>query len=368
MKNLCRSLHIQRVVCMILLLIGTRFALAQTPQTSDVKGNRCPGDIVTVTMDDWSSRDEAKAARTEVLTAFEAAYPCIKVQIVQQPNEDADVTRLQQILSGTASDLIATISEYISIYTEAGGLADLRPFIEADPEFTPEEMYFQGIWKSGFYKGIPRAINKDFSTSAIYVNAGLFEKAGLELPKEGWTYDDCLKLALQLTLDKDGNNATSPAFDPDNIVQYGTTIPYWKGTTKAWFRGFENVLYSFGAHAISPDATTTVGYLNSKQAVQAWEFYRNLVHTYHVSPSAEVVNSIEDGNVGLFRQGKLAISGHFWGPWYDEVFNATPNLKWTVVPLPSGPGGHKGVVMWMGFGASIKIRLTYRKPGNCSNG
>ena len=77
---------------------------------------------------------------------------------------------------------------------------------------------------------MPRAVGKDFSTCAIYVNGGLFEKAGLTLPREGWTYDEYLSLAQQLTLDSQGRNAADPQFDPDDIVQYGTTVPYWGGT------------------------------------------------------------------------------------------------------------------------------------------
>ena len=46
----------------------------------------------------------------------------------------------------------------------------------------------------------------------------------------------------------------------------------------------------------------------------------------------------------------LAIAGSFWGPWFQDVFNQAPDLSWTVVPLPTGPGGHEGAIMWMGWG------------------
>lgn len=314
----------------------------------------CPDGIVTVRMDDWSNTDEARAAMTEVLSAFKAAHPCIEVETVEQAPEGADAIRLRQIQAGTASDLIGVDSMDIPIYTEAGGLADLAPFVEADPDFDPETLYFESVWEAGFYKGTPRAINKDFSTSAIYINVSLFEQAGLSIPKEGWTYDDYLKIALELTLDQDGRNANDPAFDPARIVQYGTTIPYWGGgMTKAWFRGFENVLYSFGTHVLNPEATSTVGYLNSEKAVRAWQFYRDLVHTYHVSPTPEQVSAAE-GNDVLFKNGQLAMSGNYWGPWYEEAFDATPGLKWVVVPLPSGLAGHRGAIMWMGWGLNQK--------------
>ncbi len=312
----------------------------------------CPTALITIRLDDWSNTDEAKAARDEVLSGFQEAYPCIKVEIVDQNQEGADAKRLAHIQAGTASDLIAVESSYIPAYTEAGGLADLTPFIAADPSFKPEEFYFQGVWKAGFYKGTPRAINKDFSTCAVYINVGMFEKAGIPIPEEGWTYDDYLKIAQQLTLDQNGRNASEKDFDPNHITQYGTSSPYWSGS-KGWFRGFENRLYSFGAHAISPDATTTQGYLNSKNALHAWEFSRDLIHKYHVAPDGEVLRAQQDGNMSLFKEGKLAMVDH-WGPWFQETLNAVPGLKWTVVPLPTGPAGHKGVIMWMGWGLNAR--------------
>ena len=279
----------------------------------------------------------------------------LKVEIVSQETSGADAKRLEDIKAGTASDLIAVDSGYIPSYTEAGGLADLSPFLEADAEFKPEEIFFTGVWKSGYYQDIPRAISKDFSTCAIYVNGGLFEKAGLALPREGWTYDEYLSLAQQLTLDSQGRNAADPQFDSSDIVQYGTTVPFWGGTnTAGWFRGYQNLLYSFDAHALSPDGTQVSGYLNGSNSLTAWEYARDLVHKYHVAPDAAFISAQSDGNLSLFKEGKLAMVGNFWGPWFQETLDATPGLEWAVVPLPSGPAGHKGVIMWMGWGINAE--------------
>lgn len=324
-----------------------------TPSPATTLETECDN-IVKLRMDDWSNTEEAQAARDEVLAAFHAAYPCIEVEIVS--TDSVDPKRIEQIKSGNASDLIATDSSYIPAYTEAGGLSDLTPFLEGDPDFKPEEIYFQGVWNAGFYQDVPRAINKDFSTCAMYVNVGLFKKAGLSLPTEGWTYDDYLSLAQQLTLDNEGHNATDPQFDPSNIVQYGTTIPYWGGNaTSGWFRGFQNLLYSFDAHALSPDGTQVTDYLNGPNSLTAWTFARDLVHKYHVSPDTAVINARTD-NLEMFKAGQLAMVGNFWGPWFQETLDATPNLEWAVVPLPSGPAGHRGVIMWMGWGINAKTK------------
>jgi multiple sugar transport system substrate-binding protein len=341
--------------------ISTPTAAAVVPTASQPPATQPPAatpetacsNTVKLKMDDWSNTDEARAARDEVMASFHAAYPCIEVEATNL--EAMDPERLERIKAGTASDLVAADSSYIPAYMEAGGLSDLMPFLQSDPDFKPEEIYFQGVWKSGFYQGTPRAINKDFSTSAVYVNVGLFKKAGLSLPKEGWTYDDYLRLAQQLTLDDQGRNAADPGFDAGHIVQYGTTVPFWGGNaTAGWFRGFQNILYSFDAHALSPDGTKVSGYLNGPKSLTAWTFARDLVHKYHVAPDTAVINAQSDGNVSLLKAGQLAMVGHFWGPWFQETLDATPGLEWAVVPLPSGPAGHKGVIMWMGWGINPK--------------
>src|SRR5690606_18126569 len=137
----------------------------------------------------------------------------------------------------------------------------------------------------------------------------------------------------------------SPDFDPDNIVQWGIDIIH-----DGWWRGFQSYLYSWGAHTISDDGTTTTGYLNSETAVEAWEWYRDLVFEHHVAPSASVIGAIEGDRPQMFRDGRLAIGATFHGPWWQDVFNETPNLEWAVVPLPHGPAGHASAVMWMGWG------------------
>jgi len=247
--------------------------------------------------------------------------------------------------SNTAPDLIGTGESWIPLYAEAGGFLDLTPYIEGEEGFDPAEVFYEGVFNQGFYQGTPYAIAKDYSVNSFYVNTALFEEAGIDIPEEGWTYDDMLDIAMQLTLDDSGNNATSPDFDPENIVQYGVDI-----IPDGWWRGFQSYLYSWGAHTISEDGTTTQGMLNSPEAVEAWEWYRDLVHVHHVAPSATEIGAVEGGRVQMFQDGKIAIGVTFHGPWWQDVFNETPNLAWSVVPIPAGPAGHRSAVMWMGWG------------------
>lgn len=307
-------------------------------------------EVVTVKVHDWSSADRQQYW-DQVIDAFNEANPCIKAESVKLPEDRA--VRLNEISAGTAPDLVAFDSSDLPRVYMMGALMDMTPVMAKDTEFDPATEFFDSVWKTGFVDGKPVAISKDYSVSAFYVNTGLFEKAGLEVPVEGWTYDDYLALAQQLTIDENGNNATSPDFDPTKVVQWGTSSPYWGGDT-GWWRGFQSFLYSWGAHTISEDGKTTTGFINSPEALAAWEWYRELIHTNYAAPSATYLTASGVGNDKLFTQGQLAIAGTYWGPWFQDTFNQTPDLKWSVVPLPTGPGGHFGAIMWMGWGINAK--------------
>jgi len=305
----------------------------------------CPDGVVTVGVHDWSSADRQQYW-DDVIAAFNDANPCIEAETVKLPEDRA--VRLNEISAGTAPCLVGFDSSDLPRVYLMGALMDLAPLMDADG-FDPTTEFYPSVYNTGIVDGKPVAIAKDYSVSAFYVNKGLFDTAGLDIPVEGWTYDDYLSLAQQLTVDENGNNATSPDFDPTATVQFGASMPYWGGDT-GWWRGFQSMLYSWGAHTISDDGTTTTGYINSPEALAAWEWARDLIHTYYVAPSATYMAATNVGNDKLFTEGQLAIAGSYWGPWYQDTFNQTPDLQWAVVPLPTGPGGHEAAIMWMGWG------------------
>jgi multiple sugar transport system substrate-binding protein len=311
----------------------------------------CPNGSVNITVHDWSSADRIEYWN-QVIKAFNDAHPCVYAETVKLPDDRA--VRLNELSAGTAPDLVGFDSSDLPRVAGMGFLTDLTMLMQKD-NFDPSKEFFDSVYKTGFVAGKPVALDKDYSVSAFYVNTDLLAKAGIDIPKEGWTYDDYLKLAQQLTVDTKGNNALSPDFDPKNVAVWGTSSPYWGGDT-GWWRGFQSFLYSWGTHTISADGKTTTGYINSDKALIAWNWYRDLIHKYHVAPSASFLGASGVTNDKLFSDGKLAISGSFWGPWYQDTFNKAPNLKWTAVPLPTGPGGHHAAIMWMGWGINSKTQ------------
>ncbi len=309
----------------------------------------CAGKGAVIQVHDWSSADRQEYW-DQVIKAFNDAYPCIKAQTIKLPEDRA--VRLTQLGGGTAPDLVAFDSSDLPLVFRMGYLSDLTPLMTTD-KFDPAKQFYEGVYKTGIVDGKLVAVAKDYSVSAFYVNTGLLQKAGIAVPKEGWTYDDYLKMAQKLTVDKKGNNATSLDFDPANVAVYGTSSPQWGGDA-AWWRGYQSFLYSWGAHTISPDGKATTGYINSTEAVAAWTWHRDLIHKHKVAPTASYLGASGVTNDKLFSEGKLAVSGSYWGPWYQDTFNKAANLQWQAVPLPTGPGGHKAAIMWMGWGINAK--------------
>lgn len=334
-----RYLRFTGLVTLIVLL-----GLVSVAQAQD-----CPAGQVSLRVDDWSSGDRVEYMN-QVIEAFEAENPCIDVVLEPNIGDDQNTRRLTWLSAGTSPDLLAYPPEWAALYMESSdgqAYLDLTPYATGEDGIEVGTDVYEGIYNQGMYDGKLVALPKDYSTSSFYVNTALFEAAGIPVPEEGWTWDDALDIALELTLDANGNNATSPDFDPDNIVQWGIDI-----VNDGWWRGMQSYLQAWGVLTMSDDGTTTTGYLNTETAAEALAWYRDLVFTHHVAPSATEIGAVEGGRVQMFQDGKIAMGVTFHGPWWQDVFNETPNLEWQVVPVPAGPAGHSSVLMWLGWGIS----------------
>ncbi|HLV37593.1 MAG TPA: sugar ABC transporter substrate-binding protein [Spirillospora sp.] len=301
-------------------------------------------DVIQLTLGSWDD-ENGNRRHLAAIEDFQAEYPNIQVEILPNPGGDWHTRILTLIAAGELPDVYMADSSFVPLYVESGGLTNLRPYIE-DPEvgFDPAEVFYPGVYENGFYQGDPYVLAKDYSTVAIYANKALFDAAGIELPEDGWTYDDLLDIAMQLTVDANGNNAASPDFDPDSVVQWGMDH---RGD---WWRGFQTTIYSFGSHTISEDGTTLDGYFNSPQVIEALTWMRDAVHVYHVAPTTNWIQGLPGGVMPLFLEGNIAMVFGM-GPWFLSMLEEQPGFEYAILPMPTGPGGIKeGAVCWAGFG------------------
>jgi multiple sugar transport system substrate-binding protein len=134
-----------------------------------------------------------------------------------------------QIAAGNAPDIIGPVGvEGLNLFIDQ--VADLQPLIEStgyDMSKYPEALAdFFKIGKGGATIGVPFGTYPSF----LWYNKKLFDEADLPYPPtevgamyEGkpWDMAALRDLGMKLTVDANGNDATSPDFDPANIVQWG---------------------------------------------------------------------------------------------------------------------------------------------------
>jgi len=168
--------------------------------------------------------------------------------------------------------------------------------------------------------------------SVLFYNEDLYDAAGVEYPPhqfgaEGWTYDALLEKAMLLTLDSNGNNATSPDFDPANIVQFG-----WDGWD--WF-GPSDVIMKFGGplKGMSEDYKTVD--LSTPQVTKAYQFVYDSVWTHYVRPNGEQVGALfadDPMSPGIVANWEIQ-------SWIEYAYSTwTEAFNWDIAAVPSQDG------------------------------
>ncbi len=173
------------------------------------------------------------AAQEAFVEKFNASQEDIILVLEIVDNDVAYDTLATQIAAGNAPDLVGPVGirgrdSFKGAWLDLSGLIesnnyDLTAFDPALVDFYHDETDGQ--------LGIPFAIYPSF----VIYNADLFDEAGLAYPptefgapyvdangvEHDWDMDTLRDLSMQLTVDINGNDATSEDFDPENIVQFG---------------------------------------------------------------------------------------------------------------------------------------------------
>jgi len=252
----------------------------------------------------------------EVVDDFNAAHPDIHLTLEVQPNGPAQVILADQIANGNAPDIVGPVG-WVGSNLFHDQWEDLDPLITAasyDTNQFPQELVDQLHSDIG-QEGLPFAVYP----SAIFFNTSLFVSAGLYYPPSrygdqyempdgtmvDWNWDTVAAVAKLLTLDFNGKNALDPAFDENNIVQYGFTWqwenkPSYPGTY--WKSGTNETFAVPGGSPGSYQARIPVAWKDS----WAW-IYDGIWGNEPFIPSAQVESSSDffDGNA--FDSGKIAM-------------------------------------------------------------
>jgi len=269
-------------------------------------------------------------AYKKFIADFEAAHPGVKVNALETPPE-FDTQLLVDLAAGTAPDLWNQDASTLARLVDSGYVLDMNECVKLVPElnldrFFPSVLKIHQREEGGPIYGLPN----DFTPMVIYYNTKAFEKAGVEPPKAGWTWDEFRTIAQKLTLDKNGKNATDPDFDVNNVTQWGFRVR--KYSFEWLYRIWEN-----GSDVISPDGKTASGYLDSPESIEAITWLRDLVTEQKAAPPPTTLDQMiqQLGFLDRFLKGDFAMfdRGHWELVGLRSNANFTPGI-FSVVGQP----------------------------------
>jgi multiple sugar transport system substrate-binding protein len=182
--------------------------------------------------------------------------------------------------------------------------------------------------------GLPFAVFPSF----MYYNRDLFDEAGLPYPPQKfgqtyqgkeWNWDTVRDLARQLTVDDRGNDATSPNFNPERIVQFGFDLQYRTGPREMGTTFGANRLIDSEGRAQIP-----------ANWLAAWNFYYDGMFKDYWMPNDAYRNSDLFGKGSVFNSGHLAMA--YTHLWYtcciDPVSKGGKVQNWDIAVIPSYQG------------------------------
>ena len=243
-----------------------------------------------------------------------------------------------QIAAGNAPDIIGPVGvEGLNLFRDQ--LLDLKPLIEKHnfdmTKFDPSLRDFFNLGVNGATIGVPFATYPSY----LWYNTKLFKEANLPLPPtkvgdkyqgKDWNMDTVRELAMKLTVDKNGNDATSSSFDATNIVQWGFDMQWADNSPESTLFGAGSFVGADGKTAQIPD---------SMRVAEKW--FNGGVWKDHFIPNANQINSDLLAKGNEFQSGNLAMDETH--SWYTCCVNPAAPAKpivtdfgWAIAPSYNG--------------------------------
>lgn len=257
----------------------------------------------TIRFATWDS-DESLAIQQAIAKKFEEKHPGVKVQV--EPYADGYDQKLVAAFGAGSPPDVMYMWNFPQYYTSLMPLDDLiaKDAAEIKPDDIP-----QGLMNTTRVEGKTYGMPAGFTTQVVFYNKDMFKAAGVEEPKDGWTWDDLRAKAAKFR-NKDGK-------------VYGFAVdakpdPY----------DFEQFLWSNGTKYISDDGKVIDGYMNSDAAAQVLDMFGDMA-----KKEEAVTLNLGDDTSGstLFKGGKIAM---FQSAMWSKAGIDSAGFSYGVAPLP----------------------------------
>jgi multiple sugar transport system substrate-binding protein len=253
----------------------------------------------------------SSAAALAQIAAYAGEHP--GVQVNAKPLPAADYAR--QLLDSAATNMNA-IDLFVSTDSLAPALInrkvalDLQKLLTGQAALKPGDFEPAALaaWQRGpALYGLPT----DAVPQVLFYNQDLFAAAGVAAPAPGWTWDDWLAKAKQLTVRSN---------DSDTISRYGTAVGPWSA-----------MVWGNGGELLNADGTQTL--LDAPEAAAGVQFAADMVNVHRVAPAPKDAGGPDP--VELFQGQQVAMLPGA-SSLAGRLLAAKLPFKWAIAPLPAG--------------------------------
>ncbi len=277
------------------------------------------------------------APQQAIVDAYNASQSDIRLVLEIVDNELAYDIFATQIAAGNAPDIVGPIgirgrADFPNAWRDLSGLIAAADYDLSD--FDPALVDFYKIEGEGQI-GLPFAVFPSF----ISYNVALFDEAGAAYPPSRygepyvnadgeelpWNTDTLRDLAMFLTVDANGNDATMDAFDPERIVQFGYNNI---------FTDLRGVLTLFGAgNFVDADGNAVI----PEHWATGAQWIHDAMWKDHFYPNGPYIAS-DILTWSPFQSGNLAMAHtHLW---YQTCCMFDLQDEWAVAAVPAAPDGN----------------------------
>jgi multiple sugar transport system substrate-binding protein len=263
----------------------------------------------------------------------------IKVTVVQEPwGSFADRFNVAMAAGGTEWDMVGGDSQWTGQGATAGYYLDLTDFLKSngiDKTVTPATLQYYAEYPAGSGKYWAYPLEGDADGWAY--RKDLFEdQANKDAFKAKYGYDLAVPTTWAQLMD------IAKFFTKADKSMNGVAI-YTQKDYDAITMGYENVMFSWGAKWQAPDNTVN-GVINSKEAVDAMQFYKDL---YDCCQAPGLNNAFYTETNDAFIGGQVAMTMNYFA-FLPALANESTNPFAKVTGFfanPAGPTGKRAAAL-----------------------
>lgn len=255
---------------------------------------------------------EAKAF-VDVAKGFQEANPSVKVNTDAVPSQPNHLLKLAtEFAAGNPPDVWVIDYRRFGLLQNAGVVEPAQTYLEASTVIKASDFYTKPMQPFTF-NGTLQCIPMNMSSLEVYYNKGLFDKAKVPYPKDGWTWDDFLSAAIAITkLSTPDEKIYGVGIDPQLI----RLAPF---------------VWQNGGDIVDSLAKPTHLTLDTPEAKEAFQWFVDLQAKHHVVASQVETASQNDQTRFMFNTLGMWLLSRRVVP---SLRQAPEGLDWDVAPMP----------------------------------